>query len=908
MAGVGPAAAAFEAALQSGDAEECAALLRTLAIAERRALAARAIAQLRHLQEDALRRIASPTQTEALWTPARFRAARLAVLGTATLAEIEALGLLAVPPSDEEDAAVALVVALDPSWRPEWAEAIVAVATQRFSLARRLVRDGVCRKPTSDAYTLGLLERATFQHGRGLRPLGEQLLDDPGLLEDEVYRLFVVEGSGELSLAAHDKYSGAPQRWDSMLADLAARGHLSRVRLLDLSLEALARDTPQFRAGWFSRFHEMLAPTAHERAQRTERYLQLLASRIPPTVTFAVQALGELVGAGLLEPGALIDHLVPALRSRTRKTAEGALRLLDRSTRDPAHRRAAVLAAAEALAHEATEVQERALRMIEAADLRSDDELRETVARHQPAVSATLRPRVAAWFGEPREEPAVVAGAAVPAARREGLRAMEEIRDQGELLDHLAHLLEDPGDADEIERVLAGVSRLPAPPAAAAAPLLKRARSLLHEAGRAEVERFAACELARLAVAWIAGEGVPRVTAIAHGARPFVAGRLAAITSRAALRQVRSLLSAPTHAGGFIDPLTLVERWRAGTGNDPWDLVLALLRLAGDGRADALAAARDVPGETGAALRHALGAPGLPIGPSAWLWIAAARARDPRTDDTAVETRHPGLGAGAGYAGRFLARHESTTSNHGGRVYTHHTLRVDREPVVPAEVPALHLSVLLHAVAAGRRWYGPSIAGSDASEIRWSFTLWPGHPEPLFAEGVELLAVHRDGSQRALATYLEPLLQPHTRLGPNAARLLALGLAAKETSARGLATDALVTMIEDGRYDVEVLGAPMAALLPTGMVKPARWAKALAEVARVTPGHARAVAALLVRALRGAPPRDLAPLLGLLVELFAEHGGSVGDSEVLAQLAVVAAQDGKAGQQARRLMGRGGLT
>ena len=75
------------------------------------------------------------------------------------------------------------------------------------------------------------------------------------------------------------------------MRELATRGEIDRNRLLDASLEALARDFSQYRAGWFSRFHEYMEPNFEERAARTEHYLGLLASPIPPTVAFAVKAL-----------------------------------------------------------------------------------------------------------------------------------------------------------------------------------------------------------------------------------------------------------------------------------------------------------------------------------------------------------------------------------------------------------------------------------------------------------------------------------------------------------------------------------------------------------------------------------------------------------------------------------------
>ena len=77
---------------------------------------------------------------------------------------------------------------------------------------------------------------------------------------------------------------------------------------------------------------------------------------------------------------------------------------------------------------------------------------------------------------------------------------------------------------------------------------------------------------------------------------------------------------------------------------------MALLRLAPDHRAEALAAARDLRDEPGAAIRYALGSKKEPIGDSAPLWVAAARSRSPWSDDPAVLARHPGLGPDAGRA------------------------------------------------------------------------------------------------------------------------------------------------------------------------------------------------------------------------------------------------------------------
>jgi hypothetical protein len=119
----------------------------------------------------------------------------------------------------------------------------------------------------------------------------------------------------------------------------------------------------------------------------------------------------------------------------------------------------------------------------------------------------------------------------------------------------------------------------------------------------------------------------------------------------AAIKDWRSCvqLSAPTHAGHWIDPIALVERSLAlskiGTSAalGLTDEVLALLRLAPDGRTRALKTARRLAGEWGAALCYALGGD-APMGETKSLWVAAARARSPFDDDAHV-ARLMGLSA-----------------------------------------------------------------------------------------------------------------------------------------------------------------------------------------------------------------------------------------------------------------------
>ena len=86
------------------------------------------------------------------------------------------------------------------------------------------------------------------------------------------------------------------------------------------------------------------------------------------------------------------------------------------------------------------------------------------------------------------------------------------------------------------------------------------------------------------------------------------------------------------------------------------------------------------------------------------------------------------------------------------------------------------------------------------------------------------------------AAYLEPLLDPDTPLKPMALLLVALGLAAGQPAVRDVAVKVLTAAIEDGRVDDVTLGDILGKLLPTGLIRLARWAKTLGRIARhITP-------------------------------------------------------------------------
>lgn len=782
---------------------------------------------------------------------------------------------------------------------PQLADALLARNPRYIRVVQALIAAGIIERPVGDDYVLGLIELPGCVGRDG--SFADELTRDPGLPQ-ALLRLFDVEGGGETSLAAHDKYAkGDASTWSFKLRDLAASGRIGPGVLLDRTLSALERDFAQFRAGWFSRFHDELAPTVDEMRPHAARYLALCRSRIPPTVKLALDALAKLEPTGAVAPDALLAALAPVFAGGGKGHVEAAMKLAERAVaRDPALEPAACTAMAAALVLDAVPLQAKLLKRLSRSARHPD--VRAALHRHGGGIAASNRaafdaiadvasghvaPPPAA--GKPvaaRHEAAREVAGAVAAAPRiaaaprlaatpiDDDRALAPVTDLDELVQAIAVAFEQDADADAFERAVAAL--VAAAPISAAdrerfGPIRKRA---------AKVKKLLPMELARLVRFVIDGERLasePVQDYFGHRSaihRTLIARIDDAMDLAASGRGVEPLW-APTHRGGVIAPSAFIDRVRrhheAGATSPAHVQAAALLRIAGPVSDADRAAARALPDSPFVqALRHALGDDGGP-GTSAPLAYAAARVRHPRGDDPVVRAAFGDGGPDTADAARFRWEPHILTFE-SGREF--HQLLVHSPPRgdVPAELPA---------VARHPRPYGPgkyigldlfALAGEDTGLVAWSATTLPGDLEAFFAEGARAVGNNLDWWQARWfdRAYLEPLVDPTAAAGPMAWLLLACCLGAKEPGQAAVAVDALVAMHDDGRLDVAALAEPLRRLLATPLVKPPRYRKAFDAALRLQPALAPALFDLLCAALPldATPvPADLAKLLELLHEL-----------------------------------------
>ena len=730
-----------------------------------------------------------------------------------------------------------------------------------WPLVRRAVREGVIERPEGEDYLRGFVTGIGRRFGASLDDVDatyDSLVADPALLDDEVWRLFEVDLGSELGLAGTwslrdpddptKGYTSGENRWLHALVRLADEQRLDRERLLDASLDALLRDFRASTVGWYAKLHEALEPTPTERTVRVDRYLSLVTSPVPAVVKEGLGSLRRIEDA--VPPEAFARVAPTPFSQRQKNLSTETLALLGSlCKRHPDARSQLLSAAAHALGHERTDVQERAVTLLEQY---AEETPRAAVLAYVDVVSPTLRARVQALTGVATPDPHPVQLSTPRSGRKEheawpARATLEPVESVDELIELAAMLMEGDGDGDDCERFLDGVSRLcderPAGFERRTAGLAKRAERpgyWGHEAAGTEL-------VAYVVRAWTRRsrpEGVRGVSTVMG----YLARRADEVARRAARGHARRLLAFPTHRGGYVEPSVLEERL-ARTGrlfnrSDPLDRAQAEARAMP--RAAPLDYARRVREDTRGGIT----------------------VRDIRLVATEVPPYPGELGRIAEHAG---AAEQGT-----------------------------------------QWWYGGAVAwaGFDRLGSRWAFTVMPSAPDVAFAGAATVAVAARDASDTSAGhpeTPLERAIERDLELTPTAWLTVAGCLVVHAPRVTRVAVDLLVASAEDGRLDSGRLGSELAWLLDNDLAKAGRLDAPLRDVARVSPLHAAGTLETVeaVLAELDTRPHALHVLLDVAVECAAATGRPVTDDRARAALRSIAdeaSRSSKLGTLARALL------
>ena len=706
-----------------------------------------------------------------------------------------------------------------------------------------LAEEGLITTPDTDQFIALLMKSPPRYKYRSDFKLSDMTVGN-SFLDHYVWRMFEVEGSGDSSLAAHDKFTAPEKSWNAMLLKAEKDGDLNRERALDLSLDALDRGFAQFRAGWHSRFHEDLQPTISERFQRKEKYAHLLGSPIPPTVTMALNALIEVSKEYPLPVQLILQNIEAPLGAKGKSTALSALKLIDATINsNPAEVAALCGSSTIALLHRSPEVQKAALKVILKHNERIDEPLRSQITQYVDALSPSAQKLIAEALKQSDNEQTYV-DATESSANYEYLTTVlpspletspifQPIQSVEELIASCVFTLEHLDNVLEIERILDAAVRLSDRSAAdfsdRLAPILKRAKALQ----KTYEFQDGVLVVLNFIVKWLGGD-------IFEHARPtstmskFIERRLKSILTNIDDANTLPLLSIPTYQNGFVDPSALVKRWQQWNDQKKTpsleEQTIALLRLPlknfDFSNVDLYS------GEFWNAARYAAGQGNETTATSAnrsLLWTAAEAVRTP-----------PLVAA---------------------------SFKLDSDP--------LFVDMGLSTTARCALFWLPAVRNI------------------FVATGIRPLALSIDYSQavdHSLSVYVEPLLDKSFKFDRRAYCVLAAANISQSAGISGIARDILISRIEERSLDVDRFAAEVNKLLFNPYAKMQRLISALSDVARVSPLHTNAIRQTLEKALTGGEkiPNGFSQLLEFFNELLHSDNSKITNAETVQFLSSIA--------------------
>ena len=206
--------------LKKGDTKACMEFFARLSEKERQGYAEHVRTWFKSLSKNAFLQ----TKPSTFERNPLMEAAAVAVQAACSLSDLKQFSWRALPGIVLH---FAIFTARRPAWFDDWVSWLCEAAPHRWPLVRRFVCQGLCRAPDTDHYALGMIVGVCAYHDNK-NTIYSALLEDPELLQNDIWRLFEVEGDKEFCLAARDKYSRADNRWTYALVRLAQENKLSR--------------------------------------------------------------------------------------------------------------------------------------------------------------------------------------------------------------------------------------------------------------------------------------------------------------------------------------------------------------------------------------------------------------------------------------------------------------------------------------------------------------------------------------------------------------------------------------------------------------------------------------------------------------------------------------------------------
>jgi hypothetical protein len=850
-----------------------------------------------------------------------------------------------------------------PDWVDEWLDLQLRQQwpSVEWNDIDQLIHADVCSRPQSEGYIRLMVNdfpARYYQKKDSFIPLSQKLRDNPSLLENEVWRLFEVETTAFLSgWQYHDPEGPANyENWGMALVRLGNEKVIDRQRLIDgCFLGLTAGITNKNTLTGYIQFYDALETTDDEVISRQGKFMDLLSHSAAHVVSFAVKNIQQIDKLNKLDDEAFLRPAETLVLSRIQGQVKTTLTILSRiAKRQERLRKASLGILVQGIGHESAAIQEMTLRLVEPWLNEGPPEVLQTLRDCLDRVSPSLREKVqtllAHFGGKPDtvetttkseretgniEELKRRAGSLPEAIRNRagvdsilkaieeggdyapldydlydaqvlsGLKPIQPIQSLEELIEAVSHAIEVVDSAEEVERILDGISRFgterPDDFERQTGPLKKRI--IENHGARSHTNLFGdwgrPMNMGTALLSWL-GKEPERVKPVFDLYRPspvdVLDERCYELAVRVHQQEAAPLVAMPTHRHGWIDPRVFVERLLYYQSQNiqlmKFDFLQALLRLAPDHRQEALEQAHLVEGKLGEIVRWALGGTLKPMKlmkEDIPVWITAGRARSPKEKLQKLEVFQEFMTCPDGITPalytwkaflktKYDNRDKKEYHEPGLTVFNGFNFNQSWETV---EVPQ---SMLHSRTRDGKYDYRHGYYATSSWLVHLIGMVWPQNTDPFNVGGIQKIFLRMDMNSSAFDphfAYYEILFEPDRPLTEMGILLIWIGLAGKDADARGHAIDLLTEAIQDGRAHAGPLGETLVKLCAGGWVKLNRIGDALKGIARLSPLHAYVAGGVLRRWLAGQEklPDDGQHLLAPLLEIAVRMGWSLTDAE-----------------------------
>jgi hypothetical protein len=248
-------------------------------------------------------------------------------------------------------------------------------------------------KPLPQLIARTLVPAIYVRNGRQTFFSFEKLLKYPDTLHEHIWYLFQFETDVHISNRWLYGLDQKEQRnWTTVFVILEKEGRLNRQRVLKESLLSANRNFSKNLSGWFADLFWRLEPAAEEVVSLQAEISNMFSSPHSKVVNAALQACKLIQDSSKFNVPDFLDYVPVLLASDTKQVVTATLQILEKLAKDyPRRRNLIVELATGALIHREEDLQMRAAKLIRKWGGNDDEDLRQTIMLHDSNLFSKCR-------------------------------------------------------------------------------------------------------------------------------------------------------------------------------------------------------------------------------------------------------------------------------------------------------------------------------------------------------------------------------------------------------------------------------------------------------------------------------------------------------------------------------------